>query len=79
MQGKIETISVEQLLMQQKQKQKRAINIEFVAKMIGTYPSLIWQSDENETDIFGLAILSCQVEMFNLIHEIRGWKKYRTA
>jgi len=53
----------------------KAGNVEFVAKMIGTYPRSIWKNDENGINIFGLAIQNSQVQMFNLIHEIRGWKR----
>ena len=49
-------------------------NVELIVKIFRTYPPSIWVLDQNGRSIFSLAILNRQVEIFNLIYELQGWK-----
>ncbi|XP_040374452.1 uncharacterized protein LOC112197550 isoform X2 [Rosa chinensis] len=49
-------------------------NIEFLIILIRSYPSLIWQVDEQNRSIFHAALIHRQEKVFNLIYELGGLK-----
>ncbi|KAL5763694.1 hypothetical protein ACOSQ2_016288 [Xanthoceras sorbifolium] len=49
-------------------------NFQFLAELIRSYPSLVYEIDEKNQNIFHSAILHRRIRIFNLIHEI-GFEK----
>ncbi|ESR45910.1 hypothetical protein CICLE_v10003360mg [Citrus x clementina] len=53
-------------------------NIQFLAELIGSYPDLVHELDENGRSIFHVAILHRHMNIFNLIYE-QGFNKQLLA
>ncbi|KAF5469378.1 hypothetical protein F2P56_013458 [Juglans regia] len=51
-------------------------NVEFLAKVLRTFPGLIWLRDERKRSIFHIAIMYRQENVFNLIYNIGAVKDY---
>lgn len=45
-------------------------NFDFLAQLIGSYPDLIWELDDNFRSIIHIAVLHRHATIFNLIHDL---------
>ncbi|KAL4012315.1 hypothetical protein IC575_029414 [Cucumis melo] len=56
----------------------RAGNVEFLILLIGSYPDIVWEEDDDKKSIFHIAVENRLENVFNLIHEISGPRDFST-
>ncbi|VVA36573.1 PREDICTED: ankyrin [Prunus dulcis] len=51
-------------------------NLEFVAELIGSYPDLIWETDDCNRSLFHVAVMYHHARIFNLVHKLGLYKDF---